>query len=95
MSPRVPRLECSYDSICKLQPLYFVIGRFWRGLRHEGWELCKAHLCEVPKRKKEEKRKEKTFLTTKMIFDRALALETSILNIASEDQSRASPPHCI
>jgi hypothetical protein len=29
---RVPRLDSSYVSICKLQPLYIVISNFWRGL---------------------------------------------------------------
>ena len=49
---RVPRLESNYVYVLKLQPLYFVTCSFWRGLQHEGWNLYRAHICEVlPKHK--------------------------------------------
>ena len=64
---RVPRLESSYVSICKLQPLYCVTCNFWRGLHCEGWKLCKAHFCEVPQKK--------TLLTAKIAFDRCWRLQ--------------------
>ena len=52
VSTRVPRLESSYVSIYKLQPLYFVTCSFGRGLHYEGWKLCKAQFCELPPHKK-------------------------------------------
>ena len=58
---RVLRLESNYVSICKLQPLCFVIGSFWRGLHCGWWKLCRAHFCEVFKKE--------TSLTAKMAFD--------------------------
>ena len=59
VSTRVPRLESIYVSICKLQPLYFVIGRFWRSTHCEGWKLlC---FCEVPK----------FFFDSQIVFDRS------------------------
>jgi hypothetical protein len=52
MSAIVPRLEFSYVSICKFQPLYFVTCSFWRCLHYEGWRFCRAHFCEVTPPKK-------------------------------------------
>ena len=47
VSARVPRLESSYFSICKFQPLYFMTCSVWRCLHYEGWKLCRAHFCKV------------------------------------------------
>jgi hypothetical protein len=68
VSARGPRLESNYVSTCKLQPLYFVIGSFLRGLHYDWWKLCIAHFCEVPK-------KSKTILTAKMAFKNCWRLQ--------------------
>ena len=49
VSTRVPRLESSDVSICKLQPLYFVTCCFCRSLHYERWKLCGAHFVKCPK----------------------------------------------
>ena len=48
MSTRVPRLDSSYFSNCKLQPLYFVTNSFWRRRDYDWWKLCRTHFFEVP-----------------------------------------------
>ena len=68
VSTRVPRLESSYVSIHKLQPLCCVTCNFWRGLHCEGWKSCRAHFCEVPP-------KQNKILTAKMAFDRCWRLQ--------------------
>ena len=66
---REPRLESSYVSVCKLQPLYFVTCSYWRGLHCDWWKLCRARFCEVPPPKKGPS------LTPKMAFDRCWKLQ--------------------
>jgi hypothetical protein len=47
VSARVPRLESSYVYICKLQPVYFVKGNFWRGLHCDWWNFTKYIIIHI------------------------------------------------
>ena len=48
---RVPRLESTYVSICRLQPLYFVTCSFWRGHHCEDiWQVLKTSILNAAPR---------------------------------------------
>ena len=47
---RVPRLESNYVSICKLQPLHFVTGNFWRNFNVIGGNFAKHVFVKCPQK---------------------------------------------
>ena len=49
VSARVPRLDSSYVSICKLQPLYFVTCSFWKAFTMKGGKFAKHIFVKYPK----------------------------------------------